>query len=463
MLRTPKGAAVKILRGTFPQDVALEIKEAYTAKDMLLAGLTTESNGKPLRSGGMIYLNTKNREAVTLQKPITVLLPTNGVEENMQVFKGEETDTAVNWVEADTLTPTVNEAMLSNGKAIYVASCLTCHAVRKTLTGPALGGFASRGPWGDFRNVVRWVHNPGGFIPTTAYTRRLATQFGGQIMPSFPQLSVADIGAVMTFVQNESQKTVTDTFQLPPYLFEGGDSTSADYMQIITEEESACLDTTYTAKRDSLQLTDEYVADLLNDTSSTLNTALANPETMQGMRRGFTDWAQSDGAYRFEIKTLGWYNVDAYVAGLPGTTLCQLSVAMSEGATEALTVYAFFPQQKNLSVGQQHEDAAFHFEKVGDKIPLYLGEKGIVLAFGNRGDQFYYGTTSFTVQPSQTVTVRLRASSKEDLLNAVKAEKIEGIDLDVVRQEMIVNPCKNKPNPSASGDTTARPSAEALR
>ena len=52
--QTPKGATIRIRKGTFDKSVILEIKEAYSAKDILFAGLTTESNGAPLISGGMI-------------------------------------------------------------------------------------------------------------------------------------------------------------------------------------------------------------------------------------------------------------------------------------------------------------------------------------------------------------------------------------------------------------------------
>src|SRR5258708_4968933 len=59
ILRTPKGAILKIAENSFDvrenARVKLEIKEAYTLQDILLAGLTTESNGKLLSSGGMIY------------------------------------------------------------------------------------------------------------------------------------------------------------------------------------------------------------------------------------------------------------------------------------------------------------------------------------------------------------------------------------------------------------------------
>ena len=444
LLRTPKGAAIQIKKGTFKEQQELEIKEAYTMKEMLLAGLVTESNGAPLRSGGMIYINTKTGEDVTLRKPITVLLPTNGVEAGMELFKGEAKGDSINWIKTDTIQPTVSEEMLSVGKAIYKSNCLTCHNIKKNLTGPALGGVQSRGPWKEPGNIVRWVHNPGRFIPTTTYTQRLAREHNGQIMPYFPQLSEYDIRSTMAFIRNESQKIITDTFRLPQ-TYVVADTLSGTTIGELYEK--SCSDTTYYSERDSLYLSSEYVSSILDepfkDTFPKIEgTALRDPSSMQDMRIGFTDVQESDGAYRFEIKTLGWYNVDALVAGLPGTMLCDLRVRLQgTGAAENISVYAFFPQQKNLSVGVPHGQGNYYFDKVSGKIPLYLGEKGIVVAFGNRGNQFYYGTVNFTVKGTQVIVVDLKPASEETFLNAIKAEKIEGINLDVSRQKMRVTPC----------------------
>ncbi len=58
VLRLPKGGIISIPKGSFDKELTLEIREAYTLQDMLLAGLVTESNGQLLESGGMIYINT---------------------------------------------------------------------------------------------------------------------------------------------------------------------------------------------------------------------------------------------------------------------------------------------------------------------------------------------------------------------------------------------------------------------
>ena len=88
-----------------------------------------------------------------------------------------------------------------DGKALFNAQCATCHALDKTLTGPALRGVETRGPWTDRKEVVKWVHNPGGYIPTNPYTQQLQAQFNGQVMPSFPQLGEKEIYAILDYIK----------------------------------------------------------------------------------------------------------------------------------------------------------------------------------------------------------------------------------------------------------------------
>src|ERR1700756_1748311 len=74
-LQTPRGAIIKIDSGSFdlPANarLTLQIKEAYSEKDILLAGLATVSDGRLLQSGGMIYFNaTADGKPVSILKPI---------------------------------------------------------------------------------------------------------------------------------------------------------------------------------------------------------------------------------------------------------------------------------------------------------------------------------------------------------------------------------------------------------
>lgn len=89
------------------------------------------------------------------------------------------------------------------GKAIFSDNCAQCHSLDKVITGPALRGVESRGPWTNRANLIKWVHSPGAFIPTTPYTQQLVTQFNGQIMPDFAsKLDDKQINAIFDYIKS---------------------------------------------------------------------------------------------------------------------------------------------------------------------------------------------------------------------------------------------------------------------
>jgi len=424
LVRTPKGGVFFIKSNTFDKDVELEIKEAYSMKDILLAGLRTESNGKSLKSGGMIYISTKNGEAVSLNKPISVIIPAIYIDSSMSLFRGElMKDSSINWLPTDTLQPTIASQNIEAGKSLYINACANCHGIKKGITGPALAGLQNRGPWKDHKEILKWINNAAHYMANdrTGYTVSLKNKFG-VMMVSFPQLKQNDIDNLMAFIQNEEKQQVTDTFALP------------------YEKPCNGFDTIYFNERDTLQVPEQEVEALI-DTASYPQASI----DYNAMRNGFTDVLNFNGAYRFEIKTLGWYNVDALLEPQPNTVLCDLKVEVSGASDEngALTVYAFFPTNKNLSVGINYGNNTFHFEKVKDKIPLYLREEGVIIVFGNIQDQFFFGSKMFTVQKSQTVHVVVSATTQEGFLRMIKQEQLEGIDFDLIKQQMRIVPCNN--------------------
>jgi hypothetical protein len=104
LFRTPKGAVILVKKGTFSEDLELEIKEAYTMKDILLGGLVLQSHGQPLKSGGMIYIDRKDGGETKMNYPISVAIPAIREEESMALYKGELTeDSTIDWSKVDTV------------------------------------------------------------------------------------------------------------------------------------------------------------------------------------------------------------------------------------------------------------------------------------------------------------------------------------------------------------------------
>lgn len=82
--------------------VTLSLKEYYQKSDMVTSGLTTTSDGKILKSAGMVYLEAKDSDGKTLQikpdKDYKIGFPTKGKSDNnMQLFYGKREEGQMNW------------------------------------------------------------------------------------------------------------------------------------------------------------------------------------------------------------------------------------------------------------------------------------------------------------------------------------------------------------------------------
>jgi hypothetical protein len=86
-----------------------------------------------------------------------------------------------------------------SGQQIFQQNCATCHALDKVIQRPALRGVETRGPWTNRANLHKWVHNPGAFIPTTAYTQNLQKEYN-QTMPA-QSVSDKEIDAIFDYIK----------------------------------------------------------------------------------------------------------------------------------------------------------------------------------------------------------------------------------------------------------------------
>jgi cytochrome c551/c552 len=86
-----------------------------------------------------------------------------------------------------------------DGKELFTSKCASCHNVFQKITGPALGGFESRGPWSDRKQLYSWVRNPPAFMEKDPYTQGLFAEYKSQMTP-FPALKDAEIDAIVDYI-----------------------------------------------------------------------------------------------------------------------------------------------------------------------------------------------------------------------------------------------------------------------
>ncbi|MFT3948953.1 MAG: c-type cytochrome [Agriterribacter sp.] len=105
----------------------------------------------------------------------------------------------------------VVSANAQDGKTIFNQKCATCHSLTKDITGPALSGLEERGPWSDRKKLYAWIHNPAGFMASDPYTQGLKEKFHGVVMTGFPDLTEAQIDAIVTYINTPPPAAATPT------------------------------------------------------------------------------------------------------------------------------------------------------------------------------------------------------------------------------------------------------------
>lgn len=94
-----------------------------------------------------------------------------------------------------------NNAKAQDGKALFSQNCAACHAIDKRLTGPALAGVQDR--WPDQKKLYSWIKNNQAFLKTgDAYANNLYNEFGKVPMNLFPNLTDAEIGAILKYIKD---------------------------------------------------------------------------------------------------------------------------------------------------------------------------------------------------------------------------------------------------------------------
>jgi cytochrome c551/c552 len=102
-------------------------------------------------------------------------------------------------------------ARSQDGRALFMANCAQCHNPIKVVVGPALKGVTSRVT--DNKLLHDWIHNNVNVLASgNTYFNNLYDQYGKAPMNSFPDLSDAEIDAILKYVNNyEAPLAATNT------------------------------------------------------------------------------------------------------------------------------------------------------------------------------------------------------------------------------------------------------------
>ena len=428
ILKTPKGAIIKIASNSFGlagnQKVQLEIKEAYSVQDILLAGLKTESNGKPLKSGGMLYINaTANGKSVTLQKPVKISIPGDVYDEKMQLFKGEiENDSSINWVDPQPLDTGLTAKRLAKGLALFKANCASCHKPSRDFTGPALAKCREREPNKEW--VYQFMTNCNVMFETDPYAKALLLKYGSK-QPQF-NLSKEDIKAILDYCDNEAALNPVTAIPANTPVLAQPDS---------PPKSTPCgYDTVYYPKPDTGIAIIPDDTDLVQPDVITSNNNKEEKNTPPSPLN-FTDQSITGGMYDIAINAFGWYNLDYFVEAYPNATPVTLKVQLQMPIESDMNVFLFCPEKRLLTEAFRKDGDIFLFEKDNGTIPLFLNDKAIILAFGSKGDKMFYGTTSFNIKKEQAPVIEIKETTETELKSFIEKNSIDGIKIDLNKKE----------------------------
>jgi len=420
IVKTANGALLKIGKGSFSSDrVKLQVKEAYSIEEMILAGLTTESNGKPLSSGGMIYIGSIDRN-IKINKPINISIPTNFYDSRMNVYKGEEKDGKINWIDPQALS--VQDSLppyLQEGKLAFQQNCTSCHSLDKDITAPALSGTENRGPWKDRNKLLAFTRNPAAFMARSCYAKSLKSKYQ-VMMTGFPQL---DANAIYDYIRNEDYKKGFIYYNEFNSSCEDScwryDSLMAaikginDYRQSLIESNGERINVERIFSSDTSLNAEDYIPEQL--------TVIDKIEPVK----------YKSIYYQFTIKTFDWYNVD-YLMDKAGANT-ELKVETKGKYKDNMSVFLIVPDKKVFAEGGplKAETNLFGFYTRDGKISLPVKSKVIVFAVGESDGQITFDYKKFISTNQQRIILEPEIVSKKEFNRAVKKFRLDDASLNV--------------------------------
>jgi len=410
LLRTAHGAKINIPRGSIDANgadtVRLEIKEAYTIAEMLRYGLLTQSDGRPLSSGGMIDIRPAEGSSARIVRPINVALPTLRVEENMQRFKGIVDDKGkINWTDPRPLADSSAQKAIAYGKSIFETNCRSCHSLRYSVTGPALAYIGQRRSEEWLYDFIR--HNDKVLSSGDCYARYIYNIYNKTPMNTFPELNRADVRHVIDYITSESQ--LIDSNQVPNYTRELDSCLRYKQLAGALERNREALIRANGPRTDVIRRDDTGA--IITDTV-VVYTSPAPVTTIE----------HPSIYYQFTVESFGWYNVDALLKDLPGVLPSELRVQMTPEYAAEVNVFLVLPGRKIFTEGGVLKDSKteFGFLTEDGQIPLPQGEQAYVFATGEYQGKPVFAVRGFMMARQQTINLQPVPMTKEEITEAIR-------------------------------------------
>lgn len=462
-LLTKNGCVIKIPKGAIAgssQNIKLEIKEALSNTDIVMAGLTTMSGKLPLSSGGMIYFNAASGYSIEIKKQIEVLVPTKNYNRDMQVFKGDTVKGKIDWQQPEALPADSTTAKVDAGKRLFLSNCASCHKVNEDFTGPALYGITERKNWDwiyaltvhdmrilesgcregggdaywgnitDTGHIKYWRENADndheGEMPETIkaclYHRCLKNKYGSE-MTSFMGLAENDVKNIYAYVKSESDKRP----ELKEKFGRNCCDSCVDYIQanlgLLQQREKLKTENGQFFNLDRVIPVPPQDTTVYEEDTTTI---LPPPYTK------VTPTSVKATYYTINIKTVGWYNIDILMKDYNGCIESELFVRLQGNYDLDVNINLIIPQYKVFVEGGKLTDGEqYGFDENDGKIKLPQNAKAYIIAFAEKDDKLIFSKKEFNTQTKQTIELVFTELSKQQLKAEITSLKLDNVDADV--------------------------------
>jgi mono/diheme cytochrome c family protein len=410
ILKTEHGALLNIPRASISSGndtiARLSVIEAYNIADIVRNGLTTQSNGQPLSSGGMIDIEPVGN--ARLVHPITISLPTNHLDKNMRLYKGITADNGtINWADPQPL-PKSNQADTSNawlaGRNFFQTNCAQCHSITGAVTGPPLAYLAERRPREWTFAFIR--NNQRVLASGDCYSSYIFNLYGKTPMNIFPTLTDRDIDQLLLYIETESR--YVDSNLIPNYTRQFDSCRQYKKMAAVLLQNREALIGENGVRTNVIRRDDTGA--LITDTTIVYTTP-APVRTVE----------HPSIYYTFTVESFGWYNVDALLKELPGIEPSELKVRMSADYAAEVNVFLVIPGRMIYTEGGFLKDSKtdFGFLTEDGQIPLPQGEQAYVFATGEYRHQPAFAIKRFTIGRQQTIDLQPSMMTKEQITGII--------------------------------------------
>jgi hypothetical protein len=276
------------------------------------------------------------------------------------------------------------------------------------FTAPALAGCRERQPYPDW--AYRFTKNPSLMVEKDEYASAIYKKWNKTQMTAFPSLSRADVDAILDYCDNEAMLNpmLPATFKTDS-ISDGPSSTP-------------CFDSGFYPLPDTnIQI---LPIDTMPDSTGKISTEIISTEVPM---------------YQFNIDQSGWYNIDCFIDdNLALVTNVRLTASLKMPKELNVTVYLCIPDRKLLTSGIEMKNRVYQFYSADGIIPLILNDEAIIFAFGADTAKAFYGIARFKVQNKQHIVVNLKESTKEDILSAIKSNKLDGVKIEIEKPETYI-------------------------